>query len=387
MNVLLLTVDSLRADRVSAERGLTPRIDALGRDGAAFEQAVTHGHGTPVAFPAILSGTYPMLYGGCSELAPERPVLARFLQDAGYETAAFTSNPHLFERYGYDIGFDVFNEYSETGDGDAGGSTPLIERVRERLKHHLQDGSLAWNLLRRVYYLAMTVTEQRPYAPADAINGHVLDWLDGRDGDRPFFVWAHYMDTHYPFYQGADRLDEVGADPIPTGRQRRLNRLMNESPEQLSSEDVADLNALYDAETRFVDEHVGALLDELDRRGLREETLVVLTSDHGEALGEHDAFGHYQALYEELVRVPLVVAGPDVPAATVEHQTGLVDIAPTVLDYAGVEHSAPFSGESVRPWLEDGVPDVPRKPAQVDGLIVGPAGGPGHGGGARRRRL
>jgi arylsulfatase A-like enzyme len=298
-----------------------------------------------------------MLYGGCSQLSPERPILARTLSDAGYRTSAFTSNPHLFERFGYEVGFEEFNEYRRTEGGSEAGDDPWLERVRLAVQPHLDTDSRLHGLLRRVYYFLMTATNERPYAPADEMNEQFLDWLDGRTGEDPFFTWLHYMDAHYPFYQDEETLAAVGADPIPGRRQRRLNRLMNEEPAELSERDVADLVALYDAETRFADEQIGALLDALDARGVLEDTLVLVTSDHGEALGEHGAFGHYRALYEELLRVPLLARVPTGADATVEEQVGLVDLAPTILDYAGVEpEGAPFSGTSLRARVEDGEP-------------------------------
>lgn len=356
MNVLLVTVDSLRADRVGTDRELTPEIDAVAGEGIECRQAVTHGHGTPVAFPAILTGTYPLLYGGCSSLSPRRPVLARRLRDAGHDTVAFTSNPHLFAKYGYGIGFNEFNEYQGEDDGGTGGNS-ILERIRLSVSSTLGQESRIYDLLRPVYYFLLTATNERPYAPADAINEQFLSWLDDRDSSDPFFSWVHYMDVHYPFYRDDDRLAAVGSDPIATRTQRRVNRLMNESPGELTDGDVEALTALYDAETHFADEQFGRLMDALRDRGLYDETIVIVTSDHGEALGEHDEFGHYSAHYEEIVRVPLVIHVPDSAGGIVDRQVGLADIAPTILDYLDEpiqrDDDEPFSGASIRHLVDD----------------------------------
>lgn len=356
MNVLLITIDSLRADRVGTDRGLTPEIDAVAESGINCQQAITHGQGTPIAFPSILTGTYPMLYGGCSSLSPRRPVLPRQLQGAGYDTVAFTSNPHLFENYGYSIGFNEFNEYRGDAGGAAGESHSVLERIRLAVSSVVGQDSQIYDLLRPVYYFLLTATNERPYAPAEEINKHFLSWLDNRDSSTPFFSWVHYMDTHYPFYQDNDRLGEIGADSIPTRTQRRVNRLMNESAEKLTESDVEMLTALYDAETRFTDEQIGRLLDGLRDRGLYEDTIIIITSDHGEALGEHDAFGHYKAPYEELFRVPLVIRIPGGGSHVIDEQVGLVEIAPTVLDYLHepitTADEEPFSGSSLRQLIE-----------------------------------
>lgn len=353
MNVLLVTIDSLRADRVGTASGLTPEIDALAEEGINCRQAITHGHGTPVAFPSILTGTYPMLYGGCSVLSPRRPILARCLRDANYDTVAFTSNPHLFDKYGYSVGFNDFNEYQ--GDSDDPTSThSLLERTRLAVSSAFGQESWIYDYLRPVYYFLLSATDERPYAPADEVNEQFLSWLDDRDSSAPFFSWVHYMDTHYPFYQDDDLLAEIGADPISMRTQRRVNRLMNESSEELTDEGTEILRTLYNAEVRFTDEQLGLLFEGLRERNLWEETLVIVTSDHGEALGEHGAFGHYKALYEELFRVPLILQIPGLGSHQIDKQVGLVEIAPTVLDYVGepvtVDHDEPFSGTSLR-WL------------------------------------
>jgi arylsulfatase A-like enzyme len=127
---------------------------------------------------------------------------------------------------------------------------------------------------------------------------------------------------------------------------------MNEDPEELSEHDVDTLTTLYDAETYFTDRELGRLFDTLRERELYEDTLVIVTSDHGEAFGEHDGFGHYKALYEELVRVPLVIHVPGQESKTVDSQVGLADLSPTVLDYLGLETPDTVSGESLRPLIE-----------------------------------
>jgi arylsulfatase A-like enzyme len=283
--------------------------------------------------------------------------LARRLQNAGYDTVAFTSNPHLFEKYGYGVGFDEFNEYRGDVENNSGGGHSLLERTRLAVSSMFGQESWVYDILRPVYYFLLTATDERPYAPADEVYEQFFSWLDGRDSSAKFFSWVHYMDVHYPFYQDDKRLAEIGCEPIPTRKQRRVNRLMNESPEKLTDADIEILNSLYDAETRFADEQLGRLFDGLRDRGLYDNTVVVITSDHGEALGEHDGFGHYSAHYEEIVRVPLVLHIPGTSPEIVDRQVGLVDIAPTILDYLDepidTADNVPFSGSSILSLIED----------------------------------
>jgi arylsulfatase A-like enzyme len=229
----------------------------------------------------------------------------------------------------------------------------MLARVRLAVQSHLDYESRLHDIARRIYYILLSTADKQPYTPANEINTHVIEWLDNRDTDDSFFAWVHYMDTHYPFYQDGEMLEKIGADQISSTEQRRVNRLMNESPEKLDEGDINTLTTLYDAETRFTDLEIGRLLDALRERKLYDDTVIIITSDHGEAFGEHGGFGHYKALYEELFRVPLVIHVPTQTSATVDTQVGLVDLKPTILDYGGLEIPESTSGESLLPVIED----------------------------------
>jgi arylsulfatase A-like enzyme len=338
-HVLFVTVDSLRADVFAESReGVTPTLARLANDGTEFTQAVANGPNTPSSFPTILTGTHPMMYGGYRYLNDDRPFLSKTLKDAGFTTAGYHSNPHLGPEKNYNAGFDVFND----GEEDSDSVDTVVNFVDERLS----SDSRLYSVLRRLWHMFGSAAGISAYDRASSITDDAIAWLDGWDGDR-FFIWIHYMDVHYPFQPPNEHLEAVGHDAVSARRAARLNDVMQESPESLTDEDVSDLEALYRGETNYVDHNVGRLLDTLSERGLQEETMVVLTADHGEAFGEHGRWGHHPHMYDELLRVPLIVDDPNRPPETVDRQVSLVDLFPTICDACDVDRPSKIQGENL----------------------------------------
>lgn len=338
INFLLVTVDSLRADAVGT--GLTHTIDELADEGVRFTNAFSNGYSTPVAFPAIQTGTYPDQYGGQEYMSEERPFLAQCLADAEYETAGFHSNPHLRRENNYDIGYQVYNDFDEQSDS--------LSSLRLFLSTHLDNYSWLHQSLRRVYHTFRTTSGGADYTKASNINEQALTWLD--DITEPFFLWVHYMDVHYPFYPPDEFVKQAGHEPVSTSRAISLNGLMQENPETLSNADIRDLRSLYEGDVRYTDHHLGRLLDGLRAQGHDDGTAVVVTSDHGELFGEHGLFGHPPSVHNESVAVPLVAAGPGLPSGmTVDEQAALIDLPPTIAEYLDIDSPERWRGRSLPP--------------------------------------
>lgn len=338
-NVLLITIDSLRHDYGSL-------LDAASAEAATFGQAVACAPSTPSSFPAILTSTYPLMYGGQLYLSDDRPFVARTLQEAGYETVGFHSNPHLGANRNYDAGFETFNDTAEGSDA--------LATLKDGVEQRLDPDSTVYSLLRRLWHRFSIATDNSAYAKAGTITDNALGWLDRRSGEGPFFMWLHYMDVHYPFTPPNRFRREVGAGSFSDAKIAELNRKMQEEPEQLSEADVEDLLALYRGEIRYTDHHIGRLLDELARQGELDETATFVTADHGEAFGEHGRFGHHPYLYDELLRVPLFVRGPGIEPRKIDQQVSLLDLGPTIYDLVGVETPEAAQGESFEPLLRGG---------------------------------
>ena len=364
-NVVLVTIDSLRAECTRPATELMPNLAALADRGVNYEQAFSNGYSTPVAFPAILTGTHPDQYGGYEYMSDCRPFLARQLREHGYHTAAFHSNPHLRADRNSDAGFDDYADFENTT--DTGSS------LRYFVTETIDSDSRLYSLFRRAYHLFRSSSGSKDYLTAPKINDRSLDWLDETwETDRPFFLWNHYMDVHYPFYPPDEYVRPSGGGTISTSRKLTLNGLMHENPSELTERDRTNLRALYEGEVRYMDDHLGRLLDELERRDLLDDTLVVVTSDHGELFGEYDQYGHPPVLQDELVQIPLVLAGPTVPRGiSISQQTALVDLAPTVTALLGLETHPAWVGQDTTAFFGDDATANDRELILGDATVLG----------------
>jgi len=338
-NVLLVTVDSLRWDTATESReAVAPNVASLARTGTEFTQAVANGPNTPSSFPSILTGTHPLMYGGYRYLDEARPFLSDTLRDSGFTTVGYHSNPHLGPEKNYNHGFDVFNDGKE--------ETDSVDTLTNLVDENLSSDSRLYSLLRRLWHVFGSATGASAYERAESITDDALGWLDDWDGEQ-FFGWIHYMDVHYPFQPPDEHLEAIGHEPLSARRVASLNDAMEESPDSLTEEDAADLRALYRGELHYVDHHVGRLLNALSEQGVRNETMVVFTADHGEAFGEHGRWGHHPYMYDELLRVPLVVDEPGRVPGTDDTQVSLLDLFPTICDACGVQRPEKLQGENL----------------------------------------
>lgn len=346
-NILFITVDSLRADHLSCygyDKETAPFLSSLADNGVICREAIANAPNTPSSFPSILTSTHPQMYGGYDYLTEERPFLAEELRAAGYETLGFHSNPHLGSNHNYDNGFNHFEDSAEGSDS--------VATLKDRVERRIDDDSLLYKFLRRVWHYFTLSTDTSAYARAGTISNKAIDWIEG-DQSSPFFMWLHYMDVHYPFTPDEDSLSELGIEPLSKRRVADLNARMQEQPDELTEEDVTDLLKLYDGEIRYTDAQIRSVVQALQRNGIYDETVVIVTADHGEAFGEHGRFGHHPELYDELLHVPLIINGPRISPGTVDQQVSLIDIGPTIYDLVGVKTPPAVQGKSFYPLLED----------------------------------
>jgi choline-sulfatase len=301
-SILLITIDTLRADHCSTygySKPTTPRLDALAKQGVLCE--VTYAP-TPTTAPshatmftALLPREHGILKNGFV-LADSHQTLAEIVRERGYRTAAFVSSLMLHRTTGFDQGFDHYDDDFK----GAQGSYPKDD--------YLNNGTI-----------------QPPDRRANETRVRVLDWfmeqgyLSGdSSGKPPFFVWVHLFDPHMPYDPPAASRDVLRTGGPP-----------NDGDPQVAS---------YDAEVHFADSQVGVLLDRLERAQLLDNTITIVTSDHGEGLMHHDEMFHGRTLFEEAVRVPLVFRWPKglEGGRRVQGPTLLADLTPTVLDLAGI---------------------------------------------------
>jgi arylsulfatase A-like enzyme len=313
LNVLLVTLDTTRADHLGCyghPAATSPQMDSVARKGVRFDLAIAQAAVTPVSHASILTGLNPANHGvrvlsaaTGYRLPAGIPTLASVLEDRGWSTAAFLSAFTVSEHFGFDRGFDLF---------DNGLAVSAEDVLRP-----LENGIVDWN----------TPANQRR---SDATTDRAVTWL--RHVDEPFLLWVHYWDPHDTALLPPP---DVIEDFVTPGLSRPQH-----------------LRALYDAEIRYVDEQFGRLVGGLEQQGLADETMIVIVADHGQGLGDH-GWWYHRILYQEQLRIPLIIHVPGGPAhITVQDLVRSIDIYPTVLDWLGIDAPHPVDGESLRPLME-----------------------------------
>ncbi len=325
-DVLVLLIDALRRDHVSAyghPRPTTPAIDALAADGVLFRDAVAASTFTKSSIASLFTGRFPYQHGVywgsrrlddgtvVADLLPRsEATLAEALGERGWLTRAWVQNSHLVERMGFAQGFVDYRD-----------SQGAIGRIHRGAFRFLRGPGRRYPYFAYLHYIDLH-DPYRPEPPYDRMFGDGGDPYEGIDLDR----WSAYLE--------AVRRGEVMVEP------ERIERL----------------RAAYDGELRAIDDEVGRLFAELKRLGLYDQTLIVVTSDHGDGFGEHGFIAHSTVPYEELVRVPLIVKLPGgrFAGSEVAEQVRLVDVLPTVLAAVGVEPPAGVAGCNLLPLLRGG---------------------------------
>ncbi|MFX1554329.1 MAG: sulfatase-like hydrolase/transferase, partial [Promethearchaeota archaeon] len=291
MNIILLTIDCLRADHVGClgyPRPTTSYIDRLAEGaGVVFRQAVANGPKTLASFPSILASVYPLWQGPSARLSVGRRTLAEALGQAGYTTVAYHSNPYLSREYGYDRGFHAFDDTLK----DVSRGAVAARRVRS----FIPKNSPIYRVLRRVNRLMNVKSLAPPFVSGDVITDRGLKWLSRADGR--LFLWLHYMDAHYPYVPPREYVEPFVGQYPSARNQARIFAAMLEEPNAITTEEIELLVGLYDAQICHVDACAGRIIDAVWERGLHDQTVIAVTSDHGEEFREHGDFSHATSLH------------------------------------------------------------------------------------------
>lgn len=316
-NVLVIVVDTLRADHLPAygyEGGRTPNLDRFAEDAVRYEQAFANASWTRPSFASILTGRYASSHGvmGKPDSLPDDAVtLPEALREGGYETAGFVTNFNVGPYFNFQQGFDEYAFLEPEfvlGADDSAAKLLLVQTMRQ--------------VIERVRAARGAVEPGTAYQDAETVNRHLVSWLERDERERPFFLFVGYMDPHDPYF------------PHPydgTGYARAAHQRPDPS-------EAPRLRELYDGEITYWDEHFGRLMDELRRRGLYDDMMIVVTSDHGEEFAEHGGFWHGTTLYDEQLHVPLFVKYPRGERGGTREARWVqsVDIMPSVLAAAGL---------------------------------------------------
>ena len=331
-NVLLIVLDTQRADHMSLYgygRPTTPELERFAREGTVFDRAIASSSWTLPTHASLMTGRPLHEHRAGIMRRPwmddRYPTLAEALADRGYVTAGFVANTFWTGRQTHlDRGFIHYEDF--------------FGKPADAVARTVLGRKLAYDWLPHV---GLHDVPGRKWAPD--INGDFLGWLDGQDGDRPFFAFLNYFDVHSPLFPTAPY---AGTFSPPGGKatydRLEIGALAGEMelppPEQLRA-----LVDAYDESILMLDASLGALFDSLRTRGILDSTIVIVTADHGESWGEHGLMYHGHSLYADQVHVPLVIRWPGrVPGGErVARPVGLEQVARTVEELTGADLDAP----------------------------------------------
>lgn len=318
-NVILLTIDTLRKDVVGcySGEGFTPFIDSIQDRCIRFNNAHSPGPYTQAAFPGILTSSYYLEYGRQKMLSEKRVLLSEALQKTGIATAGFHSNPYVSAYFGWNRGWDVFYDSMED-----------------------------------------EVDPKVPYIKAGEINNKTNNWISSHVGTaddyQSFFLWVHYMDVHEPYVPKRKFIDMV--DPSLRLDEEEMFGLFKDVILKRDASDkgvVELLKKLYYAHVREIDDAVKEFFGILEKRDVLKDSVIIMTSDHGDEFGDHGGLSHDGRMYSELVNVPLVIYEPSREKTEVSDLVvSTLDIPPTVVYLFGLNRVDAFEGHSLLP-LQD----------------------------------
>ncbi len=367
-NVILLTVECLRADRIGTfgyDKKTTPNLDELFKRGILFSRAYSASSWTAPSINALLTSTYPFMYEGDVTMN-KRTSIAEVLRDNGYTTIGLPFHAYLSSFFGYDKGFDIFKdgikEKGNTKEIDSN-SEALKYKIRRyiRMKFYKFDKLFSekeksilykiWTsikILRIVFVVSkIALSDKRKKYPkmGERHNKEILS--HAKNAHQPFFLWAHYLDTHPPFLPPKNFSRDIGIlSKIIVNVKQRIAMFENRE-DAFKPKELEKFSDLFDMEVEYLDFWVKTLIDGLDDLGLLENTYVIVTADHGTQFLEHGRIHNELELYQELVHVPLFIMGPGIPCEVIERPVSHIDVSPTILDLLNIDKPPSFLGKSL----------------------------------------
>lgn len=334
-NIILIVLDTVRAKSLSLfgyERPTSPQLAKLSKQGVLFTNAISASPWTLPSHASMFTGRWPNKLGvdWASPIENKFTLVTEVLRANGYQTAGFAANRIYCSReFGLAQGFDHFEDYRLTL-----GQMALSE-------------ALSNELLQKTRVLEVLSTNSNfGRKSAEMVNGGFLDWLQNRNSPQPFFAFLNYFDAHDPYLPPPEFATRY-TDPAPNGH------VTEEIQENPSDEDIRQLRDAYDSAVTYLDDQVGQLIQAISSSDWFENTLVILTSDHGEQFGEHNLLTHANSLYLELLHVFLILILPSkIPAGSqIGVPVSIRNIAATILDLAGLDNQGTIPGASLsRYW-------------------------------------
>ena len=360
-NVILITIDSLRADHLGFmgyKKNTSPNIDALAKESVVFTNAFSNGPVTLHSFPSIITSTYPLDYQGPRKIERPRVLISEILQKNGYITALFSSNAYLSDFFGYNRGWDFFEDINPLRE------TTINDDIKDNLTRSIKE--VAFTFFPQFYFWIKylqyrnTGVKNGRSGPnfwgnrvtASYLNQIVKDFIVGIEKEKkPFFVWIHYMDVHSPYFPLSFYLNDKPLsfqELMASG----LTGWFAAYPQKKIFKKFAERNIeqsrnLYDSAIKYTDLEIGNLLNFLKKEKVYENSIIFLTADHGDEFLEHGGGGHSAKLYNELLHIPLIAKIPQFEPRKIKTKVSLIDLTPTICDVLKIRRCPSFKGENL----------------------------------------
>ncbi|MFW9973465.1 MAG: sulfatase-like hydrolase/transferase [Candidatus Odinarchaeota archaeon] len=363
--VILITIDALRPDHLKSygyHRNTAPNLEKFTEKGSLFLNAITNGPETPTAFSSIFTSILPFLDGGYSPIPQQKIIFPQILKENDINTYAVHSNPNLGRNFNYDRGYDVFLDgmrYHSTDKIKKNLSFYIkkifsIQKFVNKLIYRLKGFNTIKSWIRKK--LPFLTDILLPFTPiaynAPYIASKLISFFN--IARSPFFIWAHFMDTHSPYNPPTQNVLNFRDKDFNLVEREFLTKevysiLSNVNKTKKMTE---DLKILYDSEINFIDENLKEFFEIIEHH-IKRNCLIIITADHGESFNEHTIFGHQGSLYEEVLKIPLIIVelGKKSIKKIIPDIVQLIDIAPTILDFFGIEIPDFYQGQSLLPLI------------------------------------
>jgi arylsulfatase A-like enzyme len=374
-NVLLIVLDTVRADRLSLygyERPTTPNLERLSKRGVRFDNARATAPWTLASHASMFTGHWPREIGAqwMTPLRGNLPMLAEYVGAHGYATAGFIANVvYCAQESGLARGFTHYEDHNLEKLAPLRTSI-LVEQITTTIFQAISAFDIVPLYPLRNFVMRWFVIN--PRKDAASICRAFLNWLDDRrEPDRPFFAFLNLLDAHDP-YRLPDGVPYRFMNYTATSEEYRAIELWRALDKtKLPRSVITMARDFYDDCLLYIDEQLGILFDDLQRRGVLDQTLIIVTSDHGEGLGEHGLFDHGESLYRTEIRVPLlIVPSSGLPSAAVVDETvSLRDLPATIVDLVGQRNGSPFPGDSLARFWVDSRSEGAQSPRDHDPVI------------------
>jgi arylsulfatase A-like enzyme len=314
-------------------RKTTPFIDHLAKEGILFTNTFANGPFTAASFISILASRYPLEFEEMLPLPKNATLFSQILRKNGIKTAAIHSNPYLSTVFGYNRGWNYFMDFLNHPHT----KRKKINKIEKIIKKFIPK------IISDVYfYSKLSFGFQKFYENAEDITSHAIQWIE-KNQNNSFFLWIHYMDTHEPYIKSRKQKTYSFSKNIS---KILVTKILLHIENKIFSKDVIDtIMDLYDDNIKYIDKNIKNLYDYLEKNNLTSNTILIITSDHGQQFLDHGEFGHTAFFYDELLHIPLIIHGRTSKKSNqlVQH----LDIAPTILSIFGLTPPSTYLGQDL----------------------------------------